>query len=330
MKFRIFTFQEIIYKWLSYSTVFVFTIGSIVFYLLSNSNSSEDKNLLKSDEITFILGVLYALFLFIISVYMTSTSDKTQSMFYKRKEQYIYLNKLSDLYSVQDYIEKDLLSFISMNRAFTGRTDKNINIKPFIKQDGFQFTKKYLQLEDSFVEQLSELRKEWNNSINTYIKSRNLKTKVMNVFILDIEEFLNDVDSWKKDRLDLTTEQSRHFNYLIDRLRSDYKKKFKRFERTKKKMNSVNAKISKKSKANKLRLEKVFGDRLAESLNTEYKLHTSLDVLENLIKELKGIVLTYDDTQEIAEKHSEELKDYLKRIDIKLENVEEILENGEF
>lgn len=332
MKFRIFTFQEIIYKWLSYSTVFVITTVSIVFYLLSNSISGEDKNLLNSDEVTFILSVLYALFLFIISIYMNSMSNKTQNLFYRRKDQYKYLKRLSDLYSVHDFKDKDIFSFIFMNRGFTGRT--NLKIKPYIKQDGFQFTTKYLQLENSFLEQWSDLQKEWNNSINTYIQSQNLKTNVMNVFIHDLEEFLNDVDSWMKDSLDLTTEQSRLFNSFIDRLRSDYKKKFRRFEITKKKMKRIYNKTSKMSKANILRLEKVYGDKLTEILNAENNLLTNLEILENLIKELKDNVPNYDDIQEIAEEHSEKLKEYIYRIDTKLEkvseNVEEILESRDF
>ena len=83
-----------------------------------------------------------------------------------------------------------------------------------------------------------------------------------------------------------------------------------------------------------MRLEKVYGDRLSESLNTEYNLLTNLEVLENLIKELKGEVLTCDGLQEIAEEQSEKLKEYLNRMDIKLdmviENVEDIFDSREF
>ena len=254
MKFRIFTFQEIIYKWLSYSIVFVVTILSIIFYLFSNSNSGKEDNLLNTDEITFILSVFYALFLFIVGVYMTSMSNQTQNMFYRRKEQYINLKRLSELYSVTKSKDKDLLSFIFMNKGFTGRTDQNI--KPYIKQDGFEFTKRYLQLESSFVEQWGILQKEWNNSINTYIESLNLKNKVRNIFIHDLEEFLYDVDNWMKDKPDLTTEQSESFISFVDRLRSDYKKKCKRFEKTKKKIEKANKKTSKKNRSQYIEVRK--------------------------------------------------------------------------
>ncbi|XKH52006.1 hypothetical protein LG275_13800 (plasmid) [Chryseomicrobium palamuruense] len=328
MKFRIFTLHEIIYKWVAYLSVVFISIASVVYYVLSNNYSAKDKPLLNSDELTFILSVLYALFLFVITVYLTSMSDRIRNMFNIRKEQYRQLKKLSEVYKVEGIEERDkdreLLSFLFMCQAFTGRTEKE-EMKPYIKQKGFSYTNRYLRLEKSFIEQHSKLQIELNDRINNYINARNLKKTVVNVFILERENFFTNVDSWINNRLDLDSDQIREFHYFVDRLRLDLKKKIKRLKKTEKKLMENNVRISKKAKTNIIRLERVYGEKLIESINAEVNFVSNLQVLENLINELKSKMLTYDDMQEIAEEQFLEVHEYLNNINSKLETMNDNL-----
>src|SRR5690625_223026 len=72
---------------------------------------------------TFIISIVYALFLFVIGTYMYNMSSKTQNLLYRRKNQYINLKILYSMYSSEVFSDNEdrLFSFINMNKGFTGR-----------------------------------------------------------------------------------------------------------------------------------------------------------------------------------------------------------------
>ncbi|WP_096271317.1 hypothetical protein [Paucisalibacillus globulus] len=335
MKFRIFTIQEYIYKWLSSIIVLLFTVGSIVLFLYSkninadtNVNTAEKISLLNTDLLTFLISIGYALLLFLVNIYITSISTTTQNMFYRRKEQYVNLRELASVYKEKERSDRRLHSFIFMTQGLTGRTGKK-ELKPIIKLEGFHFTNKYESLENSFIDQQSELKSEWDDRVRNYIQSRKLKTKFMNVHIFDLAEFLNDIDGWTSKNLELNLDQSKQFNNFISRLKREYKENFKKYEKTKRQLNREITKIHNRANSQVQRLERVYGERLSDSINSEYNLVNNLQVLERLIQELDGKMLTYEDYQELASESNEGIEEYLRNMDLRLrvvsENVEELL-----
>lgn len=325
MKFRIFTFQEYIYKWLSYSIVIIFTFGSIGLYIYvsSNKNEASSKALLNSDELTLIISIGYALLLFIINIYMTNVSSKIQNLIFKRKEQYINLKELASFY--KDRPDRNLSSFIDLSRILTGRAYKEI--KPKIKQDGFVFTNKFNKLENLYKEHEINLSKNLNYKIKIFINTRNMKTKSYS-FIYRLEEFLFDFDNWVQEKFESPSDQ-RQFKYYADRLFEENKKEISQFKRSRKQLIKVHSNINKRANTHVQKLEEIYGERLIELVNSEYNLLANLQVLEQLIKELEVKVLSYDDFLELSSDNNVTLEAYLKHIEHKLEmvskNVEDIL-----
>jgi len=132
------------------------TVASIFIYLKNSNN----------DKMTFIISIVYALFLFVIGTYMYNMSSKTQNLLYRRKNQYINLKILYSMYSSEVFSDNEdrLFSFINMNKGFTGRfKEKGEKVKPYIQQEGFSFKPKYIQLEKLFLDEWGDLRSEWND-----------------------------------------------------------------------------------------------------------------------------------------------------------------------
>ncbi|MED3663034.1 hypothetical protein P4476_14415 [Ureibacillus terrenus] len=314
MKFKVFKLQELIYKKIVYMVVFIITVACIVLYLLNRT----------SDEISYILSIFYALFLFIVGLYMNNMSIHTQNMFYKRKGQYRSLKELSEIYKPTTNEKEDLFSFILMVQALTGRT--STDMKSFITFNGFEYTEKYLKLENSFLEQRKELISLLNDEIKNYISSHKLKKKVVNVFVHDMTKFFDDINGWVDETLDLATEEKTEFIRFIKGFCKKHKRKLKKFDKTTHKIRKMIDKTSKKCRNNMAKIEEVYGDLLFESLNEENELSTNFAVLERLIHELKKEVLVETDFEEITGEYFERIQEYLRNIDIKLQSVIEEVE----
>lgn len=282
MKFKVFTIHEIIYKWVAYLSVFIFTVTCIIYFVKSNN---------KSGDLAFILSVLYALFLFVITVYMTSMSEKIRNLFYIRKGQYEQLLRLSEVSNTLDKTVEyesfstidNFLSNIFMFKSFTGRTD-NEKIKPYIKQDGFSFTKKYLILEKSFIEQYKNLREDLNDNNSNYVDIHNKE---------------------------------------VSSLSCDLKKKVNELDKIMEELKKNNIEINKNAQKNIKRIKRVYGKKLIESLNTENHFFTNFQVIGNQINELKDLIFTYVDVQEIIEEQFDVVTETLRQINLKLESIDE-------
>jgi hypothetical protein len=314
MIFKVFKLRELIYKKVAYTVVFIITVASIVGYLHNRS----------SDEIAYILSIFYALFLFIVSLYMNNMSIQTQNMFYKRKEQYRSLKELSGIYKPKSEEKEDLLSFIIMVQALTGRTDTDM--KPFIILNGFEYTEKYLKLENLFLELRKDLISLLNDEIKNYIPSHKLKKKVLNVFVHDMTKFFDDVKIWMEGNLDITEEEATEFLNFINGFRKGNKRKFRKLDKTTQKIRKMIAKTSEKCRDNMEKIEEVYGDMLFESLNERDNLFSNFAVLERLIHELKNEALLQTDFEEITGEYFERVREYLWNIEQKLESVKEEVE----
>lgn len=225
MKIKVFGFHERLYQWIASVSVVLITIGCVVYYLELKENSvagnKEAKVLLfEFQDSSFIIGVVYALFLFIVGLYLSSMSSKVQNLYYRRKEQYKNLNRLSEVVSIElmdDISDDKFVSRIILHRGFTGRLGENKR-RPYIIEDGYKYTSKYLKLEDDLLEQRSKLIEFINLKINKYIDCYSLKKKHLNVFLHDLDKFLLDINSWTDEHLEVTEIQRKTFYDYIRKL----------------------------------------------------------------------------------------------------------------
>jgi hypothetical protein len=315
MKFKIFKLHELIYKKIAYALVFIITVGCIVLYFYKRD----------SEEIAFIISLFYALFLFIISVYINDMSTKIQNMFHRRKEQYRSLKELAEIYKPTSWDKDDLLSYVIFAQGMTGRIDDGKR-PPLIRINGFEYTEKYLKLENSFLALRRDLHALLNDEINKYITTHKLIKKVRNLFVHDMTKFFADVNGWVDEHLELTAEEKTDFFNFIEHLRKVNKKQFKEWDRAIKKIKKMIRKTSEKCHANILRIEEVYGEMLLETLSEENELYTNFNVLENLIKEMKDEALIFSNFEEITGEHFDRLHDYLEVIERKLELIKEEVE----
>ncbi len=91
MRFYIFTIWEIIYKKVITVLVAGITIWSVYWYLN-----------LKDKSDTFVVSTVYALFLFIIGIYINTMDKKVNDKFYDREEYYLSLIKLNSVFKTFD------------------------------------------------------------------------------------------------------------------------------------------------------------------------------------------------------------------------------------
>lgn len=91
MRFYIFTIWEIIYKKVITVLVAGTTIWSVYWYLN-----------LKDKSDTFVVSTVYALFLFIIGIYINTMDKKVNDKFYDREEYYLSLIKLNSVFKTFD------------------------------------------------------------------------------------------------------------------------------------------------------------------------------------------------------------------------------------
>lgn len=184
MKIKVFGFYERLHRWIAFVTVVLITIGCVVYYLDLKENSvagtKEAKGLvIEFQDSSFIIGVVYALFLFIVGLYLTSMSSKVQNLYYRRKEQYKNLNRLSEVVSLElmeNVSDDKFVSRIILHRGFTGRLGENKR-RPYIIEDGYKYTSKYLKLEEDLLELRSKLIGFLNLKINKYIDCYSLEKK---------------------------------------------------------------------------------------------------------------------------------------------------------
>lgn len=314
MKFKIFTLLELIYTKVAYTLVFIITISCVVLYFYKRD----------SEEIAFIISLFYALFLFIISVYINTVSTRVQNTFHRRKEQYRSLKDLAEIYKPTFSAADDLLSHIMLAQGMTGRIGNGK--RPFIRINGFEYTEKYLKLEESYLALRSDLHALLNDEINKYIYSHKPKKKVRNVFVHDINKFIDGVDDWVDKHFDLTVEERTNFCNHVEYQLKVNKKKFNKWYSSTNKIKKMIKKTSEKCHENMLRIERVYGEMLFETLNEENTLYTNFNVLEKLIQEVKDEVLTHLHFLEITDEYYEKVHHYLKVMDRKLESIKEEVE----
>lgn len=343
MTFKVFGFHERFHKWLAFMSVVLITIGCVTYYLLLkafNTTFQEKINLeplkdnfsgyflIEFQDSSFILSVVYALFLFVVGLYLTSMSTKVQNLYYRRKDQYKNLKRLNEVLSVEkmnDLSDQSITSVIIMHRGFTGRLSDQKQ-RPYIQQDGFSYSARYLKLEESILIGQRSLIEVFNLKLNKYIDCCGFNKKQRNIFVTDLDKFLINTDTWINDRLDLTESQLNLFKQYIDNIVKMCSKQMKKYTKSKVKFKKIMLRSQRKNKGIISRIEDVYGARLQNDILFEDNLTHNLYELENLIKAVDNKILTYDDLQELFSEQNSELLEVLESINNRIHELKEMFE----
>lgn len=162
MKFNIFSVFEKWYKIVTIVLTIVVTVGTFFYYV-----ELEDK----SDS--FVISIIYALFLFVVGLFVSHQSNAISNRIFERKDAYIMLLRLRDVFGAMKISsidsDEDVRNAIITIQLFSGRckvaesndTDAD---KPklgsgdklkgidYIRQIGFVFTSKFQKLENNYID----------------------------------------------------------------------------------------------------------------------------------------------------------------------------------
>lgn len=318
MKFKVFKLQELIYKKVAYVIVSIVTMVCIYLYFFNGADG----------DIAYILSIVYALILFIVSLYFNNMSILTQNMFLKRKEQYRSLKELNNLYKHNLKEKEDLTKFIFMAQAFTGRISPDKG--GYIKLNGFEYKQKYLKLEENYLKQKRDYIDLITDEINNYVVANKIIKKVVNVYVHDLENLFENLSDWIEKQFELTTEEKEAFSNFINNCSVRNKLKLKRIEKMERKIIKMINKTHKKSQNNFEKIEEIYGDMLFSSLYEDNVLSSNFAIIEGLIKELKSEVLYTIEFEDSAETHIDLLEKYLSEIDEKLDVIYKEIEELKF
>jgi len=114
---------------------------------------------------------------------------------------------------------------------------------------------------------------------------------------------------------------------------TEFKLEKSKYKSVEKKVKNHHLKIIKRLDKNIIKIEKVYGERLTESLQDEDSLTRNLLILERLLNEVKSSLLNYEDIDQVAQEHSNYLKREMESIILQLidrvENCTDTLQNIE-
>lgn len=199
MKFKIFGLSEKYYKIVTAIVTTVVTMGCFVYY-----DGLDDKGN------TFVVATLYAAFLFIVGLYLSYMSNCISNKLYERKNEYIMLRRLNDIFSTSCMTSLDSYSDISFAvisfQTFSGRTKGYISgdekkkaishvvpievmmeshpqlnhrnleqEKHYIREVGFTFEPKLQKVEDSYKGEYYRLKNSIQDKINEYIAENKIE-----------------------------------------------------------------------------------------------------------------------------------------------------------
>jgi len=170
MRFYIFTIWEIIYKKVITVLVAGITIWSVYWYLN-----------LKDKSDTFVVSTVYALFLFIIGIYINTIDKKINDKFYDRKEYYLSLIKLNSVFKtfdLENYSDDNILQSIINFQGFTSRSSELKKYPPYIPIKGFKFKDEELNVENEFIEKRRSLITTLHKNIMDYIDNNSIEKKM--------------------------------------------------------------------------------------------------------------------------------------------------------
>lgn len=317
MNFRIFKIWEIIYKKVIITLIGVFTIWGIDWYLNLND---------KSD--TFIISTLYALFLFLIGIYINYMEDKIDDKFYERKDYYLVLLRLKDIFnsmSLDKCLEKDVIRAIISFKVFTNRADgmKDKGIQPYIPEKGFKFKYNELNIEDKFIRKRNNLLDRLNNNVMDYINKNSIATTVPYPHIDNLDF---NIKEWCSKYCKLGDDKLKNMETYVYGLFSEFQDDMDELHLLMQKITKLYCFYRKKVALNIKRIENTYGKRLEYEFYKENQYVYEISSIRDIVQQIHDTMCSNDENEELSNDITE-LREDISSLYERIESLEDNLIN---
>ena len=327
MKFKIFGLSEKYYKIVTAIVTIVVTLGCFVYY-----DGLDDKGN------TFVVATLYAAFLFIVGLYLSYMSNCISNKLYERKNEYIMLRRLNDIFSTSCMTSLDSYSDISLAvisfQTFSGRTKGYISSdekkkavshvvpievmmeshpqlnhrnleqeKRYIREVGFTFEPKLQKVEDSYKGEYYRLKNSIQDKINEYIAENKIELNTRGGFF-EINLLDTNYEDWCDEYIcEKSSEKKEALIEYIYGLINDKQNDLENLERKKKQLVKYYQKCNKRIQSNLKRMNRTYGNRLDFVINTKEDILEELALLFDRIERIERNIesMTSDSMDRISE-----------------------------
>lgn len=327
MKFKIFGLSEKYYKIVTAIVTIVVTMGCFVYYA-----GLDDKGN------TFVVATLYAAFLFIVGLYLSYMSNCISNKLYERKNEYIMLRRLNDIFSTSCMTSLDSYSDISFAvisfQTFSGRTKGYISSdekkkavshvvpievmmesnpqlnhgdleqeKHYIREVGFTFEPKLQKVEDSYKGEYYRLKNSIQDKINEYIAENKIELNTRGGFF-EINLLDTNYEDWCDEYIcEKSSEKKEALIEYIYGLINDKQNDLENLERKKKQLVKYYQKCNKRIQSNLKRMNRTYGNRLDFVINTKEDILEELALLFDRIERIERNIesMTSDSMDRISE-----------------------------
>lgn len=327
MKFKIFALSEKYYKIVTAIFTIVVTLGCFVYY-----DGLDDKGN------TFVVATLYAAFLFIVGLYLSYMSNCISNKLYERKNEYIMLRRLNDIFSTSCMTSLDSYSDISFAvisfQTFSGRTKGYISSdekkkavshvvpievmmesnpqlnhsdleqeKHYIREVGFTFEPKLQKVEDSYKGEYYRLKNSIQDKINEYIAENKIELNTRGGFF-EINLLDTNYEDWCDEYVsEKSSEKKEALIEYIYGLINDKQNDLENLERKKKQLVKYYQKCNKRIQSNLKRMNRTYGNRLDFVINTKEDILEELALLFDRIERIERNIesMTSDSMDRISE-----------------------------
>lgn len=327
MKFKIFGLSEKYYKIVTAIVTTVVTMGCFVYY-----DGLDDKGN------TFVVATLYAAFLFIVGLYLSYMTNCISNKLYERKNEYIMLRRLNDIFSTSCMTSLDSYSDISLAvisfQTFSGRTKGYISgdekkkaishvvpievmmelhpqlnhrnleqEKRYIREVGFTFEPKLQKVEDSYKGEYYRLKNSIQDKINEYIAENKIELNTRGGFF-EIDLLDTNYEDWCNEYVsEKSSETKENLIEYIYGVINDKQKDFDNLERKKKQLVKYYQKCNKRIQSNLKRMNRTYGNRLDFVINAKEDILEELTLLFDRIERIERSIesMTSDSMDKISE-----------------------------
>ena len=307
MRFNVFSVWDIIGKKLIWAIIITVSFGAVGFFFITDNK-----------EVTYIAATIYAMFLFCAGIYLAYIDKKTDSLIYKRKEYYLTLKKLGDVFETRGQLESDdeMYEFIISMWGFTGRGIDNNDKHPLIRENGFRFKEKLYEMECNYYKKRNDFHKSFLCDVNTYLKKNKIISKES--FFSELSLLDTNYDEWGVQNIEDEHEREEVIAYIyslierqqgiLDEIEIDRKRLKKSYDR-----------CNKKLIWNIRRIENVYGDALQNLIFGDEQVFLVLEELKNQLEEVEGKVC--DIQNDINEEFNESLNRHTQWVMEKIDEV---------
>lgn len=312
MKFKIFSLSEKWYRIVTSIITIVVTIGCFQYY-----NKLDDKG------DTFIIATIYAAFLFIVGLYLSYMSNNISNKLYERKNEYIMLKRLNEIFSTS--CMESLNSYKDINLAvisfqvFSGRTEEHISRsekrkaiahtvpldfmmepqaqidnndltkeKHYIKEIGFKFEPKLQKVEDSYNWEYSKLKTSIQDKINGHITENGIELSIHGGFF-ELDLLDTNYEDWCNEYVsEESLEKKEALIQYIYKIINGKQDDFRNLDDKKKQLVKYYEKCKKRIQSNLKRMNDTYGNRLEYIINAKEDILAELESLSDRLERIEN------------------------------------------